>query len=87
MDEDRFRVKARQHFKKAYPNFEAMFHLKGMYLAKQHEALLYEEGDLDSLSEKDEAESQARKTRREYFDHIKHHGYKKCSYIPRHHGD
>ena len=50
MDEAKFRVKARQHFKKAFPNFKSMLHLKGMYLAKQHEALLYEEGDINSVT-------------------------------------
>ena len=64
-----------------------MLHLKGMYLAKQHEASLYEEVDQESILAKNEAESLARRIRREYFEHIKHHGYDKCSYIPRHHGD
>ena len=87
MDEDKFRVKAREHFKKAFPNFKAMLHLKGMYLAKQHEAALYEDGDLENITAQYESEALARKIRREYFDHIKHNGYDKCSYIPRHHGD
>ena len=55
MDEAKFRIKARQHFKKAYPNFKCMVHLKGMYLSKQHEALLYEEGDLNNVTVQYEA--------------------------------
>ena len=55
MDEAKFRIKARQHFKKAFPNFKSMLHLKGMYLSKQHEALLYEEGDLNNVTAQYEA--------------------------------
>ena len=44
MTETLFRERAKQLFKSAYQAFEEKEHLKGMYLAKKHEANLYEEG-------------------------------------------
>ena len=32
---------ARKHYREAYTHFDTMMHLKGMYLAKWHEAGLY----------------------------------------------
>jgi len=40
--ENDYKVLAVKHFKEAYRNFDEMVHLKGMYLAKEHEAILCE---------------------------------------------
>ena len=38
-----FKEKAKELFKQAYQSFEVKEHLKGMFLAKKHEAHIYEE--------------------------------------------
>jgi len=48
MTEDDFRRKARENFREAYNNFDTRAHLKGMYMAKKHEANLFEEADDDT---------------------------------------
>ena len=83
MTETLFRERAKQLFKSAYQAFEEKEHLKGMYLAKKHEANLYEEGTTEHNAKvREYLNLQA-----EYFKYIRRHGYEKCSYIPRQHGD
>lgn len=59
--ENDYKVLALKHFKEAYRNFDEMVHLKGMYLAKEHEANLCESLS-ESMKEYDtEMEARARK--------------------------
>jgi len=63
-----------------------MVHLKGLYLAKRHEAnLLSEKGSHD------EAQSLAMKFAqrhcRDYSKHVKTYGFASCCHIPRQHGE
>lgn len=60
-----------------------MGHLKGMYLAKQHEAQLPEVSD----DRQQRALNYANRMRRDYFEHVKKYGYENCCHIPRHHGE
>ena len=90
MTEAKFRAKARDYFRLAYSNFDDMVHLKGMYLAKMHEAHLYEVNDNmndDSRFVKQRALKMAIRLRGDYFDHVKRYGYTHCCHIPRQHGD
>ena len=45
MTDAMFREKALDQFREAFQNFYTMVHLKGMYLAKMHEAYLYNLSD------------------------------------------
>lgn len=92
MTMQKFKERAIEHYKMAYSNFDQMVHLKGMYLAKKHEAELYEvqeyddgEDDIDIV--KTRAKKMASRLRRDYFEHVKKFGYDSICYIPRHHGD
>ena len=90
-----FREKARGLFKLAYQSFEVKEHLKGMYLAKKHEANLFEEvTEATSPQDRDELAFRRQSAidatillQRNYFAYVKRFGYEKCSYIPRHHGE
>ena len=62
-----------------------------MYLAKKHEAELYDVNELDGEDDIDIVKTRAVKNaavlRRDYHEHVKKFGYESICYIPRHHGE
>lgn len=85
-----FREKALGQFREAFQYFDTMVHLKGMYLAKMHEAYLYNVSDDAESSNgyvQQRAIKNAKRLRRDYFEHVNRYGYQDCCHIPRHHGE
>jgi len=71
--EQDFKILAREHFREAHRNFDEMVHFKGMYLAKEHEANLYDIRN-DTMEDYDFMQQRALKMakllKRDYFKHV-----------------
>eukprot|EP00353_Schmidingerella_taraikaensis_P018738 CAMPEP_0185623632 /NCGR_PEP_ID=MMETSP0436-20130131/60009_1 /TAXON_ID=626734 ORGANISM="Favella taraikaensis, Strain Fe Narragansett Bay" /NCGR_SAMPLE_ID=MMETSP0436 /ASSEMBLY_ACC=CAM_ASM_000390 /LENGTH=134 /DNA_ID=CAMNT_0028265743 /DNA_START=757 /DNA_END=1157 /DNA_ORIENTATION=+ len=90
MTEAKFRNKAIEHFRKAYNNFDMMAHLKGMYLAKQQEANLYElsvEETSDADYNQQRSLKMAKLCKSDYQSYVSAYGYGHCCHVPRLHGE